>query len=93
MEDIEQEEKEKTFCLTVSECIAYGFEDRVDKRVTSFMGNRQKVFKDAYVYYGGGIIPSLDYMEIDYEIRLNEIIKIKSREGDWMEYHLHEIKA
>jgi len=92
MEDSIQE-KEKTFCLTVSHCIAYSFEEMVDKRVVSFMGNRQKVFKEAFEYYGGKITPSLDYMDIDYEIRLNDLIKYLSREGSHFEYHLQEIKA
>jgi hypothetical protein len=80
------------YCLTVTHNIVYGFEDRVDRRVDSFMGDRNKVFKDAFYYYGGKMPPSIDFMEVDYEPYLNALIKSLGSGGSYYEYHLQQLK-
>lgn len=79
------------YCLTVTHHTAIGYEERVDRKVTAFMGDRQKVFKEACECFGDTISPALDYMDINYEERFNALIRVKNGTLDYYEYHLQPI--
>lgn len=81
------------YCLTVTHHTAIGYEERVDRKVVAFMGERQKVFKEAFEEFGGKINNSIDFMGVDYEAYFNVLIKAKNGTLDYYEYHLERIRG